>query len=92
MKKRILKLTVLAVFLLTGTGLCHAEEETRIFTDSAGRQVEVPVQIRSIIPSGNMAQMFLWPLASDRLASVAQPLTKEQEIYGIDIRRFLSYV
>lgn len=81
MKKRILKLTVLAVFLLTGTGLCHAEEETRIFTDSAGRQVEVPAQIRSIIPSGNMAQMFLWPLASDRLASVAQPLTKEQEIY-----------
>ena len=57
------------------------ETETRIFTDSAGRQVEVPAEITRIIPSGDMAQMFLWPLASDKLVSVSTAITPEQEKY-----------
>lgn len=54
---------------------------TRIFLDSAGREVEVPETITRIIPSGDMAQMFLWPLAADELVSVATPVTEEQEKY-----------
>ncbi len=44
---------------------------TRIFTDSVGREVEIPTNIQHILPSGNMAAMFMWPLCSDKLASLA---------------------
>ena len=54
---------------------------TRTFVDSAGREVEVPETITRIIPSGDMAQMFLWPLAADELVSVATPVTEAQEKY-----------
>lgn len=54
---------------------------TRTFVDSAGREVEVPETITRIIPSGDMAQMLLWPLAADELVSVATPVTEEQEKY-----------
>lgn len=52
--------------------------ETRTFVDSAGREVVVPTEITRIIPSGNMAQLFLWPLASDKLVSVSTSLTDAQ--------------
>ena len=44
---------------------------TRIFTDSVGREVEIPTNIQHILPAGNMAAMFMWPLCSDKLASLA---------------------
>lgn len=55
--------------------------ETRIFIDSAGREVEVPTNITAVIPSGRMAQMFVWPLAADKLVSVAVPLSDDQLVY-----------
>ena len=57
------------------------EADVRIFVDSAGREVEVPVEIKSIIPSGDMAQMFIWPLASDKLATVSKTLSETQKHY-----------
>jgi iron complex transport system substrate-binding protein len=56
---------------------------TRLFTDSAGRTVEVLDTITRVIPSGAMAQMFLWPLAADKLVSTAEAFTDEQlELFG----------
>jgi len=54
---------------------------TRTFVDSAGRSVEVPTDIERIIPSGSMAQTFMWPLAADKLVSVGDKFTDEQLKY-----------
>jgi iron complex transport system substrate-binding protein len=59
----------------------ETEVSTRIFVDSAGREVEVPTEIKSIIPSGDMAQMFIWPLAADKLVTVSRTLTDDQKYY-----------
>lgn len=79
-------LAVAMLFSLTACGQTIQTEEkpsgaTRTFTDSVGRQVEIPEHIEGIIPSGNMAMMFLWPLAADKLVSVADKLTPEQMEY-----------
>lgn len=58
-----------------------AENGTYLFTDSAGRQVEVPYSITQIIPSGSLAQTFMWPLASDLLVSLNEAFTEEQLVY-----------
>ncbi len=50
---------------------------TRSFTDSVGRTVELPERIERVIPSGNMAMMFVYPLAADKLAALADPLSDE---------------
>ena len=55
--------------------------ESRMFTDSVGREVEVPADIRRIIPSGGMAMMFMWPLAGDRIISVDHRLNEMQTKY-----------
>ena len=70
MKKILSVLLTLAMLLAMTTGFAAvAEEETRTFVDSAGREVEIPVNIERIIPSGQLAQSFMWPLAADRLVS-----------------------
>ena len=40
-------------------------QSTVSFTDSAGRQVEIPANITRIAPSGTMAQMIIFALAPD---------------------------
>ncbi|MBO4872300.1 MAG: ABC transporter substrate-binding protein [Lachnospiraceae bacterium] len=56
---------------------------TRMFTDSVGREVEVPTNIQHILPSGNMAATFLWPLCADKLASLASSFSAEAlKYYG----------
>ncbi len=57
------------------------ESDTWIFTDSVGREVEVPKDIQRILPSGSLAQTFMWPLAADRLISVNVAYTDEQLKY-----------
>lgn len=47
------------------------EGETITFTDSAGREVEIPAEIDRIVPSGTMAQMVLFSLAPDKLVGLA---------------------
>jgi len=41
--------------------------ETVLFTDSCGRQVELPKHIARVAPSGSVAQMILYTLAPDTL-------------------------
>ena len=45
--------------------------ETRLFVDSAGREVEIPVQIDKVVPSGSFAQMILYTLCPEKLLGLA---------------------
>ncbi len=52
-----------------------AEEQqpsTVVFTDSAGREVEVPANITKVAISGPMAQIYVFALAPDKLAGIAE--------------------
>lgn len=45
--------------------------ETREFVDSAGRKVQIPVQIDRIAPSGSLAQIMLFALCPDKLVGLS---------------------
>ncbi len=74
--KRVFSL-LLALAMLPSLIGCAAQtsapeaSETRTFTDSCGRTVEVPAQITKVAVSGTMAQMLVFALAPDTLAGVA---------------------
>ncbi|MDO4543861.1 MAG: ABC transporter substrate-binding protein [Clostridia bacterium] len=48
-----------------------AVPSTRIFTDSTGREVEIPYTIDNIAISGPLAQIVLFALAPDKLVGIA---------------------
>lgn len=61
------------------------EGETRIFTDSVGREVEVPANITAITPSGFTAQMVLLTFAPDKMVSLASEIPEDQmKFFDID--------
>ena len=82
MKKtqRLLALLLALVMTLT-LAACGAQSapvedentapETRVFTDSVGREVTVPVQIDRIAVSGPMAQIVLFALCPDKLVGIS---------------------
>ncbi|MDR3338280.1 MAG: ABC transporter substrate-binding protein [Treponema sp.] len=51
---------------------------TVLFTDSAGRQVELPAKITRIAPSGSLAQMFLVAIAPDLFCAVTSAYSAEE--------------
>jgi iron complex transport system substrate-binding protein len=57
------------------------EAGTRLFTDSAGRQVELPGKIRRIAPSGSLAQMFLLAVAPDMICAVSSAYTGDEAAF-----------
>ena len=57
------------------------KKETWTFTDSCGRQVELPEKIKTVAPSGPLAQIFLYTLCPDKLAGLSTPLTRKQKQY-----------
>ncbi|MGB4504162.1 MAG: ABC transporter substrate-binding protein, partial [Syntrophaceticus sp.] len=63
------------------------EPETVTFTDSAGRQVEVPAKITKIVPSGTMAQIALFALAPDMLVGLSDKWDPDAEQY-LDAKYF----
>ena len=58
-----------------------ASAETRTFTDSLGRQVEVPAHITKVVPSGHTANQVLLTFAPDLMVGISQELTDEQAKY-----------
>lgn len=63
-----------------------ASAETREFTDSAGRTVEVPVHIERIAPSGHTANQVLLTMAPEKMVGLSQELTEDQQKYlGVDM-------
>lgn len=60
-----------------------ATSETRTFTDSLGREVELPAQLDRICPSGHTAQQVLLTMAPDKMVGLSQALTDDQlAIFG----------
>lgn len=58
-----------------------SQSSTRTFTDSAGRQVQVPASITKIAPSGFTAQQVLLTIAPDKLVGLAQKMSDSQIKY-----------
>ena len=57
--------------------------DTRTFTDSCGREVELPVDIERIAPSGHTAQQVLLTIAPEKMVGLSQALTDDQlKIFG----------
>ena len=54
---------------------------TVVFTDSVGREIEVPAEITRVSPSGSLAQMFLIAIAPDLLVSTSAEYTAEELVY-----------
>ena len=88
MKQRILAL-FLALCLCLPLAACGKKQgydplegvETRVITDSAGRQVEIPADIQRVAPSGSTAQMILMPIAYDLLAGLSSSPSTAQMPY-----------
>ena len=57
------------------------ENGTTTFTDSAGRQVEIPTNITRIAPSGTMAQIVLFALAPDMFVGLSSDWDTEAAQY-----------
>lgn len=61
------------------------EEETILFTDSAGREVEIPANITSVAPSGPLAQMVLLTFDPSILGGLSgEPSEAVEQYFGID--------
>ena len=74
--------TVFLVCIISGCSTSQANSvNTRLFTDSAGREVQIPVNISKIAPSGPYAQMILYTLCPDRLLGLSDPFTRIQKHY-----------
>ena len=79
---------LLALIMITSLTACGAksdsgetQEATRVFTDSVGRQVEVPAQIDKVALSGPMAQIVLFALCPDKLVGISDAWSTEAEQY-----------
>lgn len=84
MKKRIAALFLAAVMVFGTVGCNRTKsqekntqekvenvDKTTIFTDDCGREVEVPSEITSIVASGPISQIILYPLAGDEFIGLA---------------------
>lgn len=61
----------------------QAQSDTRMFTDSLGREVELPKDITRICPSGHTAQQVLLTMAPDLMVGLSQNLNDDQlKIFG----------
>lgn len=59
----------------------YEKEEMRLFTDSCGRQVEIPAHLTKVAPSGAVAQMIIYAVAPDKLGCWAGRLGEKQKAY-----------
>lgn len=89
MRKKKIVCLILAVALLLSLCACAPAEKssvgpTRTFTDSAGRTVQVPEEIRSVAPSGSYAQIMLWTLCPEKLCGLSTALSRIQKQYMDD--------
>ena len=55
----------------------ETEAGTKVFVDSVGREVEVPVSIDKVAVSGPLAQMYVFALCPDKLCGIARAFSEE---------------
>lgn len=58
-----------------------AQADTRVFTDSAGREVTLPTEINKVAPSGPLAQIVLYTVCPDKLAGLASDFSEGAKQY-----------
>lgn len=85
------KLTALSLVIITllvacnkGTGTKADAEtvaQTRIFVDSAGRSVEIPLDVTKVAPTGVPSQMILFTAAPEKLVGLARQFTDENTAF-----------
>lgn len=74
MKRLFAILLALTIFCLSGCGTVQTVQvNTDVFTDSLGRAVKVPAEIRHIAATGLTAQLTLFALCPDCLVGLADP-------------------
>lgn len=81
-KLSALLLAVVMIFSLAACGSKTPKTDsnaTRIFTDSTGREVEVPAQIDKVALSGPLAQIVLFALCPDKLVGVSNAWSSEAQ-------------
>lgn len=65
-----------------GNTVATSEEgDTYLFTDSAGRQVELPKNMERIAPSGSLAQIVLFAIAADKLVGLSDTWAEDATPY-----------
>ncbi len=88
MKKRILIIAI--CFLISSSIFAQGQkennyisqtEQTKIFVDSLGREVEVPVNIDRVAPSGNLSQQIIYSLVPEKMVGWGTRPTKEMQKY-----------
>lgn len=58
-----------------------ASPDSFIFTDSAGREVQIPTTIDRIVPTGPLSQQFLLSIGGDKLVALNSSLNKSEAHY-----------
>ena len=67
------------------------EIETKIFTDSTGRKVEVPTSITKVAVTGQLGQIMMLSLAPDKLIGISNPWDEtakeflDEEYYNLPV-------
>ena len=83
-KQQILFVLAVCMLLPACARTGNAPEQrpaVRAFTDSTGRTVSVPAEIRRIAVSGPLSQVYILPLAEDLLVGVSNAFASDAEKY-----------
>lgn len=86
MKRKLIGIILvlsLAACIFTGCGgeKNSGGDETWTITDSCGREVEIPVEIDRVAPSGATSEMVLMTIAPEKLVGIANKPSEEQLKY-----------
>lgn len=82
MGKKVLSILLMVVFCVTSLSACTINilsssnsnvksENTRVITDSLGREVAIPKTITKVIPTGQLAQIVLLSVCPDMMVALA---------------------
>lgn len=78
--KRLLSL-LLALALMAPALPALMQEETRAFTDDAGRDVQIKKDIQRIVVSGPLAQIFVFAVAPEKFVGIASKWKEAEKPY-----------
>lgn len=74
MKKKVSLIALVMALMLTACGQTPAENAVneKSFTDSLGRQIELPERVEKVAVSGPLAQIVLFSLCPEKLVGIAE--------------------
>ncbi|NCB43041.1 MAG: ABC transporter substrate-binding protein [Clostridia bacterium] len=81
MKKILLTLFVTVALMASACAPQSPKATTRVFTDSCGREVTIPIDIHTVAATGAMPQMVLLPIAGDMFCGLASDWSSEAALY-----------